>query len=235
MFLPISRPVRKTPQTRRPTARKSASRRALPSACRIAYNRPSALRGSAPAPQHSGGRMPRKSTVRASINPSRLTRRSSGTLRQQAGLRPSTLRYSRIPAVICILHLQFQARIVINPTLQRPCSPFLASQPKSTSCTSYAHSAAQYPSQPSLARRTNAIALGLPPGASDAPLLRQIRQRFQCPTWTGSAFSCRHNQPRRPHSRHPPQRIDDPAIAPHTADDHARRVHPDDPGRLANW
>jgi hypothetical protein len=93
MLAPISRLVRIAPQTLRPKAQKSASHRALPSAYSIACSRPSALRGSTHAPQRSGGRMPRKSIVRAPINPPRLTRRSSGTLRQQAGLRPSTLRY----------------------------------------------------------------------------------------------------------------------------------------------
>ncbi len=94
MLAPISRLVRIAPQTLRPKAQKSASHRALPSAYSIACSRPSALRGSTHAPQRSGGRMSRKSIVRAPINPPRLTRRSSGTLRQQAGLRPSTLRYT---------------------------------------------------------------------------------------------------------------------------------------------
>lgn len=93
MLLPISRPVRKTPQTLRPTARKIECCRASPNGFGIAGNQPSALRGSEPALQRSDAQAPRKVTVRASINPPRLTRRSSGTLRQQAGLRPSTLRY----------------------------------------------------------------------------------------------------------------------------------------------
>ena len=87
MLLPISRLVRIAPQILRPTARKSASRRASPNAYRIAYSQPFALRGSSLSQQRSGGRVPRKSTVRASINPSRWPVSTSRILRPRRCIR----------------------------------------------------------------------------------------------------------------------------------------------------